>query len=206
MSRYVIVSKSGRGNERGSVYTISYQVDGLSTIYKADFICLGTLEGRKGKYAFLEGNEYPFIRSNEERQDFIDQIKLFQEGSSYRKAHPITKSNLDTLKDKRKEYERMLNDIDDQIESEENRILKEKVNEYMKDIDYEALKKFEVAFKDLFFDGCRFILLPDSYSVNENIFVYDTQYKKVVKIYEMHNHKILSRDPLDREIKRFLRK
>ena len=38
MSKYTIVGKSGRGNIRGSVYEIAYQVEDYAGTYKADFI------------------------------------------------------------------------------------------------------------------------------------------------------------------------
>lgn len=206
MSKYIIVSKSGRGNMRGSVYTITYQVENYSGNYKCDMYCMGTLEGRKGKYVYLEGNEYPFIITKDDKDDFIEQIKLFQEGSSYRKAHPIKKSDLDILIDQKKEYEEKLDDIEDKIEKEKYKLFKQEIKDYQTNIDKDSLFEFESKFKELFYDGCRYILLPDNFSINQNMWVYDTKLKKIVKVYEMHNHKILSREPLESEIKRFLRK
>lgn len=206
MSKYNILGKSGRGNIRGSVYTITYQVEDYAGNYKCDLICLGTLEGRKGKYAYLEGNEYPFIITKQDKEDFIEELKAFQIGASYRKTHPVKKSSLDLLKEQLKEHEKEVEKLKDKIEQEEYTIFRQKVREYLADIDRNSLYEFESKLKSIFFDDCRYILLPDNFSINQNILVYDTELKKVVKVYEMHMHKILTRDPLESEIKRFMRK
>ena len=203
MSKYTIVGKSGRGNIRGSVYEIAYQVEDYAGTYKADFICLGTLQGRQGKYAFLESNTYPFIITKQDREEFIEELKAFQLGASYRKTHPIKRSSIEVLKDKKKEYLAEIEKLNDKIEEEENKLKQQRVREYMNDIDRESLYDFESKLKQIFFDECRYILLPDNFSINQNILIYDTELKKVVKVYEMHNHKILSRDPSATEITRW---
>lgn len=203
MSKYTIVGKSGRGNIGGSVYEIAYQVEDYSGTYKADFICLGALEGRKGRYAFLEGNEYPFIITKQDREEFLEELKAFQLGASYRKTHPIKKSSLEVLREKKKEYLSEIDKINDKIEQEENRLKQQKAKEYLSDIDRNSLYDFESKLKTIFFDDCRYILLPDNFSINQNILIYDTELKKVVKVYEMHSHKILTRDPIISEIIRW---
>ena len=107
------------------------------------------------------------------------------------------------MKEKKKEYLSEIDKINDKIEQEENRLKQQKAKEYLSDIDRNSLYDFESKLKTIFFDDCRYILLPDNFSINQNILIYDTELKKVVKVYEMHSHKILTRDPIISEIIRW---
>ena len=58
MHRYNIISKSGKGNKYGSIYTFVYQVDGKSDKYRCELYCRGS-ENRVGKFCYLAQYKYP---------------------------------------------------------------------------------------------------------------------------------------------------
>lgn len=135
MGKYNIINKSPEGNKLYKDYIVKYQVNEQPEIYEAKMVCIN-YEGDI-RYAFLDdGQPLSFIDDDNEKierankQEFVDEIKKYQKGSSYRKTHPIAYSEKDSLKNQIKELQAKLA----KIELEE---FKNKKNEY-----YEFIEKY----------------------------------------------------------------
>lgn len=185
MHSYNIISKSGKGNVYGSVYTITYQVDNETTRYDADVYCLGS-ENRIGKFCFLESYEYPLIDSKEDRENFINEISEFQKGSSYRKKHPIAMSKLDELYKQKLEYMDKVNEIEKQIETENKTKLSIDYENYLKQIDQKSLDSYTKQVHELFTHNERYAIRKNSLlGLYNSWIIYDKQLDKPVRIIDI---------------------
>ena len=143
MGKYNIINKSPEGNKLYKDYIVKYQVNNDPKIYEVDMVCIKYEE--EIRYAFLEqpnsklkGENPMFIDTKEDREEFVQEIKKYQMGSSYRKTHPIAYSEKDKLKNEMKELQKRISEIElkernDRIKDYKNKIkLKEKDEEYNK--------------------------------------------------------------------------
>lgn len=142
MSKYIIVDKIGKGNKVGKEYVFRYQVGEDATIYKCSMYCLDSCN-RIGKFVFIEGRDYYNIDTKQDKDDFINEIKLFQRGSSYRKTHPINEDKLMKLQKLKLEYQHQIDSIDTQISDIETSMLEDKIKKYRDNIDEKSLSEFE---------------------------------------------------------------
>lgn len=136
---YNIIKKHGKGNIKGSIYTIEYQVDNLPQRYMSDMYCLGS-ENRIGKFAWLESQNYPFIVTHQDKDNFIKELALYQKGSSYRKNNPIKYSDIEVLQDKRNKLYEQLNEIDKDIATKIRQDQQEKLTKYRSSVSKKSKK------------------------------------------------------------------
>lgn len=204
MSKYIIVSKSGKGNKPGKEYVINYQVNTDAVIYKCTLYCFGK-EGRIGKYAFIEGWTYPQIETTEDKNDFIEELKAFQKGSSYRKTHPLNEDELMKLQKMKNEYLAKVSDIDNQIADIKTKNLQNNINNYRKNIDTKSLN----CFQDKLFK----LLINSNYTLakcdviipgRSDLVIIDKKSNLPVKIIDIYSDTIDFEDLSDYEISKLL--
>ena len=153
-------------------------------------------------YAFLSTNKYLHIDTEEDRNEFCEEIKLFQKGGSYRKTHPIVKSQSMILKDKKRKLEEEISDVDRKIREAEDIERQQKFKSYTEDIDYESLQEFVKKIATVLDNSNRYYIVPvmhiwDGYKLE----VWDRQLDKPVYIGELNKNGTVFRDLKDYEIK-----
>ena len=101
---YNIISKYPKGNDRRKTYNIKYQVDNQPEIYEVTMIYV-ELRDEKPKYVFLlvkdpeyktfrlAGNNPKYVETSHQKDIFIEEVRKFQKGGSYRKTHPIIRED-----------------------------------------------------------------------------------------------------------------
>lgn len=177
MHTYNIITKLGKGNHYGAVYTFIYQVDGKSERHRCELYCRGS-QGRTGSFCYLSPNKYPFIESEEDKDNFINEIKQYQKGSSYRKTHPIAMTDSEELEKVKKEYEDKIAEIELEIAKLKKKEVEQKYIDLKNSLDVKSLTKFV--------DKLRKILNDERYSLRYNrpigqYVIYDKQLDKPIK-------------------------
>ena len=201
MGKYNIVDKYPKGNNEYKMATISYQVDGYgSDIFNAEMIYINNKNITT--YAFLSTKTYPHIDTDEDKDEFWNEIKLFQKGGSYRKTHPIIKSKSMSLKDKKHKLEDELCKLDAEIRDAEEQERQQKFKSYTSDIDYDSLYKFTENVTTVLNDNSRYYIVPilhiwDGYKLE----IWDRQLNKPVYMGVLKESNITFRDLKDYEIK-----
>lgn len=207
MSKYNIIEKQGRGNIQGKEYTICYQVNNKSNIYKVTLYCFGTDEGKIGKFCFYDQGQKYGITTNKDKTEFLEELKLYQRGSAYRKTHPIAKSELMKYQDLYESKAQELNNIEQHINKLKAEELENKMITYREEIDKPSLISFEDSLKNLFKIQKRYILIPYIYYVKNAFIIYDTELKKAVKIciFTNNSNDFTIRELNDEELRYFIR-
>lgn len=201
MSKYNIIEKYPKGNNEYKTATISYQVAGYgSDIFKAEMVYINSEDITT--YAFLSTNKYLHIDTEEDRNEFCEEIKLFQKGGSYRKTHPIVKSQSMILRDKKRKLEEEISDVDRKIREAEEIERQQKFKSYKDDIDYKSLQEFAKSIVKALDHSNRYYLVPvmhiwDGYKLE----VWDKQLNKPVYIGVLKEDGVTFRDLKDYEIK-----
>ena len=201
MSKYNIIEKYPKGNNEYKTATISYQVAGYgSDIFKAEMVYINSEDITT--YAFISTNKYLHIDTDEDRNEFCEEIKLFQKGGSYRKTHPIVKSQSMILKDKKRKLEEEISDVDRKIREAEEIERQQKFKSYTEDIDYNSLQEFVKKIAIALDNSNRYYIVPvmqiwDGYKLE----VWDRQLEKPVYIGELNKNGTVFRDLKDYEIK-----
>ena len=208
-----IIKKSGKGNKSGSVYDITYQVNDHSQMYTVEMYCLGLDDNGKGRYCFLDGKQYPFIESKEDRDAFVEQIKEFQKGRCYRLTHPIALPTLKELRIQKQELHKQLEDIlkketftsniDNQIkivtDAQKQEYIKEqrsKINNIKSDIE----SFIDTFAKELVGDG-KFKLVPRStYCGDQYFLLYNIEHNVYCKALTFNRNNLEIRDISDGEL------
>lgn len=182
MGKYNIISKDLIGNQSNKVCEVVYQVEGQGyKEFKTNLVCLNI----KGEivYAFLEGQEGDFTGSNNDKTEFLDEFYLFQKGGSYRKTHPIMKSEKQILLDKKNKLNNDIDDIDREIRKVENKMRSEKYITYNDDIDRESLNLFLSNIKNCFNGNDRYKLQLVAHVFDGiKLMVYDKEIHKPVSM------------------------
>lgn len=108
---YNIISKYPKGNKRNCEYTITYQLNNKPDYYTVKMIYLNL--PNESKYVFLDLDRQPHIgiETKTDTDNFINEIKEYQKGSSYRKTHPILKSARDKLLEEELELKSQINKL-----------------------------------------------------------------------------------------------
>lgn len=201
MGKYTIVTKSPKGNDACKVSTISYQVEGYgSDIFSAEMIYIHNKD--ISTYAFLSTKTYPHIDTDEDKDEFWNEIKLYQKGGSYRKTHPIIESQSMVLKHERRKLEDELADINNKIRDAEEQERQQKFKIYNKDIDYDSLNEFTKNIESVLNTDSRYYLIPvmhiwDGYKLE----VWDKKLNKPVYIGVLKENGVTFRNLYDYEIK-----
>ena len=201
MGKYNIIDKYPKGNNEYKTATISYQVEGYgSEIFKAEMVYVNSEDITT--YAFLSTNTYLHIDTDKDRNEFCEEIKLFQKGGSYRKTHPIVKSQSMILRDKKRKLEEEISDVDRKIREAEGQERQQKFKLYTKDIDYDSLHEFVEKIVTAIDNSSRYYIVPvmhiwDGYKLE----VWDRQLDKPVYIGELNKNGTVFRDLKDYEIK-----
>lgn len=201
MSKYNIIEKYPKGNNEYKTATISYQVAGYgSDIFKAEMVYINSEDITT--YAFISTNKYLHIDTDEDRNEFCEEIKLFQKGGSYRKTHPIVKSQSMILKNKKRKLEEEISDVDRKIREAEEIERQQKFKSYTEDIDYNSLQEFVKKIAIALDNSNRYYIVPvmhiwDGYKLE----VWDRQLDKPVYIGELNKNGTVFRDLKDYEIK-----
>lgn len=96
MSKYIIISKSPKGNHSHIDSTVKYIVKGSNKVHNCKMTYI-TIEGNS-EYVFLDKSKtgvsnthcgYFGIINKDDALEFIEEVKKYQKGGSYRKTHPI---------------------------------------------------------------------------------------------------------------------
>lgn len=145
---YNILSKSDKGNRANHIYKFLYQVDNKPQVYSAQLLCFGS-ENRQGKFAYLSTNTYELIESEENRDNFINEIKLFQKGKCYRLSHPVAKSERDNLQSALDEAEKVRQKCSQALREYDLKMLSEKINEYRTSKIPSNIKEVMAEYKNL---------------------------------------------------------
>jgi hypothetical protein len=163
MSKYTIVEKSAPGNQAGSVYTITYQVEGYGHMqFKTDLYCLRANEGDV-KYCWLEGSIGPHINTASDKTEFLSEFYKFQKGGSYRKTHPIAKCNVQMLEEKKRALQKQVEQLERDIR-DEGRKLRESILTQLQDkIDKPSLDIFINDLKNVFENNPRYYVEVESH-------------------------------------------
>lgn len=201
MTTYNIISKTPKGNIRGKMYTVFYQKDNKPQKYSVQLYCFGIIDG-KAKYCFkADDSSIP----QKDRELFLKELAAYQRGSSYRRSHPISKSNIDLLKEKRIDLETQINNINRDIKELETNEFHEKLVTYQKSIDQKSLEKFSLDLHKFF---CKSISLSRYAIVNNfssnKIYIFDKTIRMPVKVLTFYEDCIDMRDLLDSELKNYL--
>ena len=202
ISKYTIVDKSNKGNNKYNITQIRYQVRGYGyEIFKADMMYIEDEDYNKGGYVFIADRKYKHIETPTDRQLFCEAISDYQKGGSYRKTHPIVESQSMILKRRREELKSELSSIDKKIWDAENKEREEKYKVYMEDVDLDSLNAFTEKLKEVLDSNTRYKLQPrlrlfDGYSIE----IYDTELEKPVSIIVLDGTKPTFRNLKDFEI------
>lgn len=187
MCKYVIISKSCKGNKPGTVCTVTYQVKGKELCkFKVDLICLTPDKEGNYVYAFLDGTDSPYIVTGLDRKAFLKEFYQFQKGALYRQAHPITKTYYEVLQEKKEELQKQLQEVNLQINKEKYNELECIVRDKIKDMDNKTLNKYcNSLYKSL--DGdTRYVIKPLHNNCihykQDCLYIYDTQLDLPVKL------------------------
>lgn len=105
MNKFNIISKYPSGMVFNKTYDIEYQINNKPEIHKLKMICISI--DRTKKMVFLGENEL----EPKEKDKFLDELKEFQKGASYRRNHPIALSHKQKIQKKIDELQKELDDI-----------------------------------------------------------------------------------------------
>lgn len=202
ISKYTIVSKSVKGNRIYADTEIRYQVRGYGNeIFKADMLYIKGGDNYDSGYAFLDGKKYKHIETPTDRQLFKEAISDYQKGGSYRKTHPIEKSQSMILKERKADLEKELSSVRDKIYQAEQKEREQKYKSYKDDIDYESLNNFTSKLDNLLSTNTRYSLKPDlNIWDGYRIIITDTELEKPVSVMILDGSKVTFRDLKDYEI------
>lgn len=152
MGKFNIISKSPQGNKINKDYIIKYQVDNKPDIYELKMIYLELPDdngNRECRYLFLDdgtrhyGVDNPTGERYNEKlsQEFIDELKKFQRGSSYRKTHPIAYTEKDQYLNQIKELQKRVSQIELQEHNQKVLRYKHEVVPKENNKEYNKIKK-----------------------------------------------------------------
>ena len=190
MSKYNIIEKYPKGNDRNVTYNIKYQVDNKPDIYEVDMLYLGLQD--TPKYVFLtigrddnarlQGKNVQYIDNNADREEFISEISKYQLGGSYRKTHPIIKSKTDELKDEISKYQDKISMLERELREVTELEKEKKFANYFKDIDLVGLDTCIEQIKAAF-SSDKYYLMGIEYHIWEGyrVFICDRKTCKKVK-------------------------
>lgn len=168
---FTVVSKLPKGQKSNIIYTVTYQRSGKPEMYTVKMLWLDFREDEP-TWAFLDGKEADRL-SNEERKEFIKEMPKFQKGGSYRKTHPITYTEKESLRQLIKQKESEIYNIQQEIDKIENEEAKSLVNKYNKLIDCDSLDLFENELRELE-SKTGYVLKKKNLAYNTDVVVYDT--------------------------------
>lgn len=203
MSKYNIIEKYPKGNDRNVTYSIKYQVDNKPDIYEVDMLYLGLQD--TPKYVFLtigldddarlQGSNVQYINNNQDREEFISEISKYQLGGSYRKTHPIAKSRTMELKQEISEYQDKITELERELRKATELEKEEKYNNYFEDIDLDGLDTFIEQIKTAF-NSDKYYLMGIEYHIWEGhrIFICDKKTGKKVKVIMIKDNNLEFRD------------
>lgn len=137
MERFNIISKQPQGNKLNKEYIIKYQVDNKPDIYEVKMIYLRVPINEdnneyENRYVYLDdgtrryGIDNPIGKKYNSKlsQEFLDELKKYQRGSSYRKTHPIAYTRKDQLLNEIKELQKEVSHIE--LKEHNQKVLKYK--------------------------------------------------------------------------------
>lgn len=190
--KYNIIKKHGKGNIASSIYTIEYQVDGLPQRYITDVYCLGS-KNRIGRFAWLEGMQTPFIVTKSDKDNFMNELALYQKGSSYRKNNPIKYSDVEILNDKRDKLYQELNALDkqikDKIQEETDIKLKLYREESSKEYNKNAINELDNLLNNFTYDIYPVCDINIDYHFYDGIYLKSKKTNKVIALFIYDKHK-----------------
>lgn len=165
-SKYTILSKSTTNNIPGKSCNITYIINSRPyDRFNVELYCLGRIEDKKriGKYAFIEGKTKGFgIDTVEDRSEFLEELKKFQCGSSYKKSHPIKLTKLEELKQKEQQLKDELSKVRYEIDKENANIFNEKA------LKYDSLLKKYKEELNVFINELKTLFTSVDISINPN--------------------------------------
>lgn len=203
MSKYTIIDKYPKGNKHNCISKIQYQVAGYGTaVFEIQLIYIDIPSEGQSRYVFLSDRVGEHIDSNEDKDVFLQELAIYQKGGSYRKTHPVVKSQSMLLRDKKRKLEEELSDLDRKIREAEDIERQQKFKSYKEDIDYATLLDYTNRLADAINSNDRYYVKPimhiwDGYKLE----IWDKQLDKPVSMGIVEGNKIKFRDLDDYEIK-----
>ena len=181
MGKFNIVSKSPSRNVLNKKYEITYQVNGQgATMFKTEVVCFDKVEGRY-KFVFSYNTDKPFINSTEDGNEFINELYLFSLGANYRRTHPVLRSKVDELKEKRQKLSEQITDINTEINKLQNEEFKKTCEHFKQQINNKSLNKFTSQLQKYLIDDNYYISTESKFfNVGVN-WIYSKDLNKPVK-------------------------
>lgn len=143
MSKYIIVSKSPKGNKTNCAHIVQYQVEGFDTeIFETQLFYLSSPTEGEPRYVYFGDKMGKHLDTNEDRDEFLVEFAKYQKGGSYRKTHPIKLSKSMQLRARQKQLRDELSQLDHDIIQADEEERQEKFKTYKNDIDYTSLNKY----------------------------------------------------------------
>lgn len=205
MCKYVIISKSCKGNKPGTVCTVTYQVKGKELCrFKVDLYCVKQENDGNYIYAFLENTDSPYIVTGLDRKLFLNEFYEFQKGAIYRQAHPITKTYYEVLQDKQQDLQKQLQEVNLQLNKEKYNELECIVRDKVQNIENKSLTKFcNSLLKSLNCDS-RYVIKPLHNNCihykQDCLYIYDTQLNIPVKLITFDNEVSIKDLSIDEQV------
>lgn len=200
-SKFNIISKYPKGQKRNVIYTFSFQMNNKPRMYNVEMVWLDFRD--KPTWAFMSGKESDWL-SQDDKNEFILEISKFQKGGSYRRAHPIAYSDIESLRLDIKKKNTEIWELNQRIEELEEEQCTKLVDKYRKQIDEQTLKSFEDGLTKLM-DDTGYILKMKQGLFDNKIMIYDA--KKHIYVGMLKNFRnISSLERLDDcDVKRFIK-
>lgn len=202
MSKYIIVNKDKKRNIPGQRYTITYQIsDGSTNMYKVDLYCIEV--EHQIKYCFIEGYNGFGIETNDDRSDFLEQLKEFQKGGSYRKKHPINYKKSALIEQEIERQEENIRVLKQELDRVKDQELDDKFTHYLDDVDNDGLNIYLNNLRAAIESNPRYRLEGIEFHIWEGhrIFIYDVELNKRVKVITIRDGKLDIRDLTKYDIK-----
>lgn len=144
---FTIVSKYPKGQKGNTIYLFKYQRDNKPRIYESKMVWLD-FRLDKPAWAFMDGKEAQML-TNKEREAFINEIPKFQKGGSYRKTHPIARSESDDIRCMIEQKEKEIRQLKEKLNQEEDKHIEELSERYKKYLDKNKLQTFNKCLEKL---------------------------------------------------------
>lgn len=188
-------------------YTYTYQMNGESTKHKVQLLYIKSMEQ---KWFFIAGDKPdPIFDKDNNKEKFIEEIKKWQKGGSYRKLNPTVKSTVDNLKSKRKELEHSIRDIDEEIKKVEKEEREKIAKEYMSDFsdkEVASLNKLRNNVeKYLNGENSRYMIQIRYYNDTPKLFLFDKEKQKYRYVVWLYSDRISFSELDDEMIKMFIK-
>lgn len=173
-------------------YTYTYQLNGESKKYKIQMLYISSMEQ---KWFFDASQRYdPMFEKGDNKTKFIEEIKKWQKGGSYRKLNPTVENIVDKLKSKRKELESNIEEINKEIKQLEEAETEKAVSEYMSDYTDKDRKNLEKIKSNIekYINGenSRYAIKVSYYNNSPRFVLYDKDKQKYRFIIWLYDNKI----------------